>query len=125
MTRIILATDERDRTSAFSWPQRANLCGVAIEEPGTAMLLELFRRRNAGVPTEVCDLIGLRPSPVAKGYRALDQLLTFGLIIVTTTGRRFRRVELSERAFDQIEEWFRNSPEAMARPWSHSRCDPG
>ena len=106
MPRSILAINEQGRASVISKLRPTNLCGVAIEEPGGAMVVELLRRRNAGVSTEVCDLIGLRPSPVAKAYRALDQLLTFGLIVVTTTGRRFRRVELSEKALHEIEQRF-------------------
>jgi hypothetical protein len=102
---IDLAIQVLDRTSHPPVPISERLCGIVIDEPGHAMLLELFDRTVDGRPTEVCDLISVSPRPVAIAYSSLDRLISQGLVIVTSDGgRRFRRVELSPPAFTAMKD---------------------
>ena len=87
-------------------PER--LCDVAMDGPGFAMLLELFRRTVDGHSTEVCDLISMGVRPVAVAYDSLDRLIFYGLIRASDGGRRFRRLELSPPAFTAIRNLFQS-----------------
>lgn len=99
-----MASGSQDPAESTAECGSINLCGVLIEAPGKAMLMELFRRTKAGEPTQVCDIIGVCGSPRAKAYKALDKLLSHALVNVAASGRRFRRVELSQKAFCAIQE---------------------
>ncbi len=101
-----MATVVRDRTFGPSARKPARLCGVTIEEPGMAMVLELYRRTAAGRATEACDLIGGRRGSAVEAQRSLDFLIHERLVVVTSAGRRFRRLELSSLAFAEMKERF-------------------